>query len=200
MKAPQSNGKDPRRAWPRSRFHRKGVAAVEFAFCLPFILTLLLGLWEVGRIVQVSNILRNAAREAARDASLGQDNLQTVASNLATFLQGALPTAFGQGHSTTLQSPSITLPANTSGYTLWDQTTNKELFTVTFTDITNPTVTDPTAMQKLDHYQISIQVPYSTVSWSTLPQITGVSRITTTVDWASMRDDPFQITPTLPAQ
>src|SRR5579875_1094444 len=119
MKAPQSNGKDPRRAWPRSRFHRKGVAAVEFAFCLPFILTLLLGLWEVGRIAQVSNILQNGAREAARDASLGQDNLQTVASNLAAYLQGALPTAFGQGHATTMQTPSIALPANTTGYTCW---------------------------------------------------------------------------------
>ncbi len=167
--------------------------------CSPLILLILLGLWEVGRIIQVANVMRNGAREAARDASLGQDSLQTVASNLTGFLQGALPTAFGQGDSMTLQT-ATGLPTNTTGYTCWDNTKNKELFTITFTDVTNPNVTDPTAMQKLDHYQIGIQVPYSTIGWTSVAQITGVNRLMITVDWASMRDDPFHITPTLPAQ
>ena len=77
---------------------RQRVAAVEFAMCLPLIVLLLLGLLEVGRIVQISNVIRNGAREAARDASLAQDNLQTVASNLAACLQGALPTTFVPSH------------------------------------------------------------------------------------------------------
>jgi Flp pilus assembly protein TadG len=191
---------DSHSACSRGNPRRQGVAAVEFALCSPIIVLLLLGLWEVGRIAQVSNVMRNGAREAARDASLGQDNLHTVASNLAAYLQGALPTAFGQGHSTTLQSPSISLPANTTGYTCWDNTANEELFTLTFTDITNPNVTDPTTMQKLDHYQIGIQVPYSTVGWTSAAQISGINRISITVDWASMCDAPFQITPNLPAQ
>ena len=74
----------------------------------------------------------NAGREAARDASLGQDNLQAVATNLLTYLQGAEQTAFGQGHSTSMIAPVVTLPANTTGYTCWDNTANKELFTMTF--------------------------------------------------------------------
>ena len=119
-----------------TRRRRQGVAAVEFALCLPIIVTFLLGVWEVGRIVQVSNVLSNGAREAARDASLGQDNLQTVATNLLTYLQSAHPTAFGQGHTTTLQTPTISLPANTTGYTCWDNTKNQEIFTITFTDLT----------------------------------------------------------------
>jgi hypothetical protein len=200
MSKPICNLYNKDKKFTRRKFHRRGVAAVEFALCLPLLMLLLLGLWEVGRIAQVVNVLKNGAREAARDASLGQDNFQTVASNLAAYLQGALPTAFGQGHSTTLQVPSITLPANTTGLTCWDNTTNQELFTITFTDITNPSVADPTAMQKLDHYKVGIQVPYSTIGWTTLVQITNVNRVSITVDWVCMRDAPFQITPALPAQ
>jgi hypothetical protein len=180
--------------------YRQGVAAVEFALCLPLIVLLLMGLWEVGRIAQVANVIRNGGREAARDASLAQDNLQTVANNLAAYLQGSLPTTFGQGHSTTLKSPTISLPANTTGYMCWDNTVNQELFTLTFTDVTNPSITDPTGMQKLDHYRLSISVPYATIGWSGLAQITSISRISITLDWASMVDSPFQITPALPAQ
>lgn len=187
-------------AFRRAKVRRRGVAVVEFALCLPLIVLLMLGIWEVGRIVQVSNVLSDGAREAARDASLGQDNLQTIASNQLAYLQGALPTAFGQGHSTSIQAPTISLPANTTGYTCWDNTANQELFTITFTDITEPSVSDPTGMQKLDHYQIGLQVPYATISWNSLAQITGVSRLSIAVDWASMRDAPFQITPSLPAQ
>ena len=43
---------------------RHGVAAVEFAVCLPLLCLVLTGLWEVGRIVQVSEVMWNSAREA----------------------------------------------------------------------------------------------------------------------------------------
>ena len=115
----------------------------------------------------------NSAREAARDASLGEDTLDAVATNLLTYLQGAEPTAFGQGHSTSLISPVVSLPANTSGYTCWDNTANRELFTMSFSDLTNPSVTDPTDANQLDVYLIGISVPYASVSISPLPQITG---------------------------
>lgn len=179
---------------------RRGVAAVEFGLCLPIIVGIMLGIWEVGRIVQVSNILWNTARETARDASVGQDNLQTIANNTLTYLQSALPSTFISAHSTSMISPVVTLPANTTGYTCWDNTTNQELFTITFTDITQPSVTDPTAMSKLDHYEISLQVPYTSIRWSSIAQITGISRLYIVVDWACMQDSPFSITPSLPAQ
>ncbi len=167
---------------------------------MPVIALLMLGLWEVGRIVEVSNVMWNAARESARDASVGEDNLQTVASNLAGYLQAAEPNAFCQGDAWTLQAPTITLPANTTGYTCWDTTANVELFTITFTDVTNPAYNDPTLMSKLDHYQIGISVPYSTVGWTALAVVTGETRLSVAVDWACMKDSPFSITAYLPAQ
>src|ERR1700730_9607539 len=82
---------------------RRGVARVEFAVCLPLLFTILFGLWEVGRITEVQQVMWNSAREAARDCSLGQDNLSTTATNLLTYLQSAEPTAFGKGHTTTMK-------------------------------------------------------------------------------------------------
>jgi Flp pilus assembly protein TadG len=179
---------------------RRGVAAVEFAVCAPLLFLLLLGLWEIGRITEVGNVMWNSAREGARDASLGQANLQAVAANLLLYLQGAEPTAFGQGHSTTMIAPVVTLPAHTYGYTCWDTTANRELFTMTFTDVTNPSVTDPTGMSQLDICVIGVQVPYSNIGWLPTPQITGMTRVYVSVDWASLVDSPFQIAPDLPAQ
>ncbi len=183
-----------------TRNRRPGSAAVELAVCLPLMCLVLTGLLEVGRITQVSEVMWNSAREAARDASLGQDILQTVTTNLLIYLQSAEPTAFGHGHQTTVIAPVISLPANTTGYTCWDNTANRELFTMTFTDLTQPTVTDPTGMSQLDVYQIGVQVPYSSIRLSPVAQVTNMSRLSVTVVWASMVDSPFQITPYLPAE
>lgn len=179
---------------------RHGTAAVEFALCLPLLLTIMAGLWEVGRITQVTQVMWNSGREAARDASLGRDNLSTLANNLLNYLQAAEPTAFGQGHTTSMISPVISLPANTYGYTCWDTTANRELFTVTFTDLTDPSITDPTGMKQLDQYTINVSTPYSGVSWSPLAQITGARRLSITVTWASMVDSPFTFPTSLQAQ
>ncbi len=182
---------------------RQGAAVVEFAFVSPLLVLLLLGLWEVGRMMEVQNVMWNGAREAAREASMGQSNLQTVATNLANYLQQTEPSAFAQGHPTSLVDPStagLTLAANTSGYTCWDNTANRELFTITFANVTNTNVGDPTGMGQLDHFQITIHAPYSSFGWLPVPQITGQSRVYVTVDWASLVDSPFQITPYLPPQ
>ena len=48
---------------------RRGVAAVEFAVVLPLLLLLLVGIWELGRIIHVQLILNNATRDGARLAA-----------------------------------------------------------------------------------------------------------------------------------
>ena len=50
---------------------RTGTAAVELAVCLPFLLVLILGIWEVGRMVMVQQLIANAAREGGRQAAAG---------------------------------------------------------------------------------------------------------------------------------
>jgi Flp pilus assembly protein TadG len=66
----------------RRPVRRRGVAAVELAVLLPLIVMLLIGIWELGRMIQVQQALVNAAREAARHAATGQytnAQCQTVA-------------------------------------------------------------------------------------------------------------------------
>jgi Flp pilus assembly protein TadG len=76
------------------RTHRRGVAAVEFALLAPLLIYLLLGLWEVGRMIEINQILSNAAREGARQASTGLNTNAQVQTVVTNYLQAAgLPTA-----------------------------------------------------------------------------------------------------------
>jgi Flp pilus assembly protein TadG len=72
---------------------RRGVAAVELALLLPFITIMLLGVWEVGRLLEVNQILSNATREGARQASTGLLNNSQIQQVVKTYVQNAgLPT------------------------------------------------------------------------------------------------------------
>ena len=59
----------------RSTQRRRGVATVEFAVILPVLLLLVVGLFELGQLVRVRQILDNAVREGARQASLGKKSV-----------------------------------------------------------------------------------------------------------------------------
>src|SRR5262245_36889857 len=79
----------------RPEASRSGIAAVEFAFLLPFLLILLMGLWEVGRCVSMQNLLDNAAREGGR-----------LGSSSAFFSSNNFTSAVPPNGTITLPSPS----------------------------------------------------------------------------------------------
>ena len=90
----------------RARECRRAVATVEFALLLPFILMLLLGIWEVGRIADVSGIAASP---------LSPDDLALAKANLQRFLQsdtwnrlmarGSTRTARGRSSSRAARAP-----------------------------------------------------------------------------------------------
>ena len=43
---------------------RSGTAAVELAICLPFLLVVVMGIWEVGRMVQVQQLVAGVEQAA----------------------------------------------------------------------------------------------------------------------------------------
>ncbi len=68
---------------------RRGVAAVEAALLLPVALILMLGTWEVGRMVEVEQILNNAVREGGRCASTGLNTNSEVQQTVLNYLQNS---------------------------------------------------------------------------------------------------------------
>jgi Flp pilus assembly protein TadG len=77
----------------QSRRLRPGIAAVEFAVLLPLLFTFFVGIWEVGRLVEIQQVLSNAAREGARQAATGQFNAAAVQQVVTQYLASAgLPT------------------------------------------------------------------------------------------------------------
>ncbi len=157
---------------PARQRPRHGVAAVEFALIAPLMVMCLMGLWEFGRMVQVMQVLFNAAREGARQAATSSDTLASIKANVQTYIQNA--------------EPSIT---NVTGYNM------------TYTNVTNPSNTDPSTANQLDRFSISVTLPFNNVRWLTLSYfVPSGTTLTATVDWYSMRDVPVQVNTTVPVE
>jgi len=146
---------------------RSATAAVELAVCLPMLLIVLAGIWEVGRMVQVQNVVWAAAREGGRQAAAGLTSNATVVQFMADYL-------------------------NANGLT--GVTTSM----ITLKNVTSSARANPTAANQLDQFQVNITVPYSTIQWSTIAQITPTTTLTASTTWYSLLDTPCTINTTIP--
>jgi Flp pilus assembly protein TadG len=175
---------------------RAGVAAVEFAVVLPLIFLLLMGTWEVARLVQVQAILTNAVREGARLAAQGEiinltgdftlivvsgtdPNNPDVTSAVQNYVHNADPNyKAGSGIATTGMVVTFTF-VDTSG------------------NPTNPGA-QPWQATKGQRFRVTATLPYNNFRWTTL-NLLNVTHITASTDWMSMVDDPFTVNTTLPS-
>lgn len=73
----------------RSRRCQSGQAVVEFAFILPLLLLLILGITELGRMIMRTNLLTQAAREGVRLAAVGGTPDEVVARVDSVFYAAA---------------------------------------------------------------------------------------------------------------
>ncbi len=109
---------------PLRSSRRSGVAAVEFAVILPFVMVLFLGIIEFGRILMVQQMLTNAAREGCRYAVLPGSTISSSRDVVTNYLSGSGvtltnpttqvtvspdPSTAAQGTSITV---SVTVPCN----------------------------------------------------------------------------------------
>jgi Flp pilus assembly protein TadG len=161
---------------------RHGAAAVEMAMVLPLLVWLLVGVWEVGRMVEVQQIISNAAREGARQAATGQFTNAQVEQVVANYLQVAgIPTT------------NLNTTGNTGIQTITGTAQVKMV-----TDLTNPSY-DVSQAGYLDQIQVTVQIPFQDVKWSVLNLITQSSTtMKATVTWYTMVDKPYPIPPEPP--
>ena len=157
-----------------SRTGRSGVAAVELAFVLTFIfIPVIFGVWEVGRLIQVQQVVDNSVREGARAASTGQytnSQVQTVVLNYLTNC----------GFSTA--NTTVTVTNLTRGG-----------------DVSSPTLNEGGTVQQLDSLQVTISVPFSNVYWIALNYfVPAGTTMNSSANTVSMVNVPLTIPQTIP--
>ncbi len=167
---------------------RDGVAAVEFAVVAPVLFLLLLGTWELGRTVQVYQILASAVREGARVAAQGQIiNLTGAYTQIQVY----------SGTPNVYEAVRNTLQA--SGITVSSFDTSRVSFTF-LDNLGNPVASPSQPYQgtKGQRFRVTASLPYSTFRWTNL-NLLNLGQIQVSFDWASLVDDPFTVNTTMPS-
>jgi Flp pilus assembly protein TadG len=168
---------------------RRGVAAVEFAVVLPLLLLLLVGIWELGRIINVQITLNNAARDAARLGA--QANLVSTFGTFTQIRYGSGTPDIDGAVRAYLQAAGIT---NLSGLTVEFQFVEPA---VSGGPAPTSTTADPYTGLKNQRFRVRISIPYDNVRWTTLTVI-NPSTLTAETYWQCLVDDPFTVNTTLP--
>jgi Flp pilus assembly protein TadG len=162
-------------AQPPHANHR-GAIAIEAAICLPVIVALMFGMWELGRVAQMSRIMKDAAREGARVAAGGTNNGTTVSvSDVQNAVRNFL-TASG--------IPSTAASAAA----------------VTVTNLSANSWTDPGDARPLDHFRVTVTISgaaYASLQLSAF-SLTGITQLQESVDWYSANDAQVVVSTTLP--
>ncbi|MFO0879257.1 MAG: TadE/TadG family type IV pilus assembly protein [Gemmataceae bacterium] len=162
------------------RARRSGVAALEFGLVMPLLVMLLLGLWEMGRAIQVFQTVSNAAREGARQASTAKYTREQVRQSVFEFLQRA-----GVPLSDTLPSSSVTLSNTNAVIIVENLTTGGEVFEAT----------------QLDRIQVTVEVPVRNYRWVLANTfLNSTSAVKSVVGFLCTRDVPIAITVDIPMQ
>ena len=157
---------------------RRGVVAVEAAVMLPFLVIMMFGLWEVGRLIQVNQIVNNAAREGARLAAGAYVNgtpvtVAMVDQAVRDYLRaGGLPAAAYNGAQ------------------------------ITLTCLASPLWVNPSDALPLDPFTIRVDIPsgaaFDSMAWSLTTRVSSVRSMSVTVRWASCTDQKIAVSSQLP--
>ena len=162
---------------------RRGVAAVEMALVtLVFVVPCLIGLWEVGRMIQVQQIVSNSAREGARLAS------QAVTINSDGQVT-QIRTAAGSPNVKT----TVVNYLKSCGLT---NLTDADV-TVTFKFAPATGKTEPYQGLKGQTFEVYVSIPWDKVRWVNLGLV-NPTKVEFTATWRMLVDDKFTVNDALP--
>ena len=151
---------------------------MEAAITLPLLLTLMLGVWEVGRMVQVDQTLVNAAREGARLAAGGYVNNTPVTS---VMVQQAV-----RDYMTSAGLPAAAVNGAT----------------IDLVCQASPSWTDPSNALPQDRFQINLVIPqgpaFDSLRWNLLNRVTSIKQMSVKVSWMSLNSSKIVVSTQLP--
>jgi Flp pilus assembly protein TadG len=153
---------------------------MELAMFLPLLVTLMLGLWELGRALQVYQDVSNAAREGARQAATAKYTKEQVRQAAFDYLQKSNVPMHDS-----LPPASVTLLNTNATITVNNLTTGGEVFDAS----------------QLDRMQVTVSVPVKNYRWVlTSNFLPANSSVTSTLTFLCTRDVPIIVTVTIPQQ
>lgn len=180
-----------RRTNPSRSNARRGVAAVELAVILPFLMLLLFGIWEVGRFLDAQMLLEGACREGARQAAAGARR-DPITGNV-TFIY-ATPTTGETDVETAVKNWLARSGVSTTSVTVTYQNLDPSLPVSPYT-----TKDNPYQANRLDQLRVTVTIPYGDVRWSpTQVFMKFTSTLSASVLTYSNLDDAFTVDATIP--
>lgn len=175
---------------------RSGAAAVEFLFVMAFILIpVMFGIWEVGHLVQIQQIVANSAREGARLAAQARTINQT---GLPTQIVGEITPA-----SNTQNQPNVKAAVVQSLQGAGLTNLSWSDVTVNFTFLDTPAgsmagATEPYQGVKNQRFSVAVSIPFEKVRWTSIGFLNPTT-VSYTAEWQIMVDDPFTVNTTMPS-
>ncbi|MCE9564756.1 MAG: pilus assembly protein [Planctomycetes bacterium] len=168
---------------------RRAVAAIELALVTAGVLIpLLFGVWEIGRLIQVKQVVANAAREGARLAAQGYTISDTGAVVQVTATSGATnvkDTVYQYLYSMGLKRLQPADVTTTFAFTAPGSQNGSQ-------------PADPYLGDKGQPLSVSVSVQWAKVRWINAGVINPTT-ISAVANWEMLRDDPFTVNTTLPS-
>jgi len=160
---------------------------VELGLVLTFLLVpLMIGVWEVGRLVQVEQIVSNAAREGARLAAQGY-TVNTSGAPTQIMVASGNPNVRDDVY-------RYLVGAGLTGLQPAD-------VTVTFTYLAPRSdglaATEPFQGEKGQPFQVTVTIPWDRVRWVNLGLVNPTT-VSSVAVWRMVVDDPFTLNDSLP--
>jgi Flp pilus assembly protein TadG len=175
--------------------HRSGTAAVECGVVLMFVLApLMIGTWEVGRLVFCQQVIVSACREGARIAAQAKTiNSSGDPTNITIATAGTVNVK------DTIYYALITGGLPELNDRIYVQSKINFTFITPYVkaNTSDPDPTEPFNAQKGQPFRIALTIDWDRVRWISLGIIKPTS-IYYQVDWNTLVDDPFTVNTTLP--
>jgi Flp pilus assembly protein TadG len=158
---------------------RQGLAATEMAILLPLVMILLFGIWDVGRIVEVQQMVSNAAREGARQAAIG---------SMLDPVTGAVVNISSTDVEQVVTNYLTRNGVSTTG------------LVVEYANVDSPAATEPSDATYLQHLRVTVQLPFSSFQLLLVDNFINSSNtgLTAISDWYCQKDVNVTVSTSIP--